>query len=187
MPVIRGTIVNAVVTQEPPGATEQVTLLIRATVSNVRAVLDLGTLADEALDTKVRAVAFGAAGALITVAAVGDSPSGVTIDETGNAVTISYEDGVSTVEDVEDEIIASATLIEIDEEGTGATVLAALTDDFAATPLVHTPTVLSVVSTEGTARHDGSGPPSICDDIPGQSIDITVDNDGVVTAIGFTA
>ena len=297
MPVLRGSIVAAVVTQEPPGATETLTIIVKATVDQVRATLDLGTLADEALDTVIRAKAFGAAGAQIEVAAAGDnSPAikaeldlgaetenvdtvieatvagsagdaitiafvadgtgagsftrsvaaltfhfedgvttvtnfesavaalaggddiigvktagtganilaapgdvlaatnlaggddteGATVVEDGTTVTIHYVDGESTVANVE-AAIAESTLIEVDTTGTGATVLDQADDDFEATALEYAAIVLNVDEAGGRARHDGSGAPPPCDAIPGQAINITVDGDGVVTAVAFAS
>lgn len=296
MPVIRGSIRSAVVTQEPPrSGPEQLTVLIKAPCDQVRALLDLADLGAGALDTIVRAAAFGPDGADITVAALGDAVAlgkaeldldGVTGDidtiieattagEDGNAITIAfvadgegagsftrvgtaltfhYEDAVTTVTDFETAVAALAggddligvktagtganvfndpadtlvatplagggngeevvetgtdavirfidgvttvaeietaidasTLLEVDTTGTGATVLAAATDEFEATPLVHTAVVLNVDEADGRARHDGSGPPVPCDDIQDQAIDITVDEDGIVTAIAFAS
>lgn len=99
------------------------------------AELDLDT-PSAALDTIVKARAGGAGGNSITVAAAADSAAaeGVTIAEVGNAVTIHFEDGVSTVADVEAAIDADSTLIMVKTAGTGATVLAGA-DAFAATAL----------------------------------------------------
>ncbi len=100
-----------------------------------KAELDLDT-PSAALDTIVRAKVGGVAGNSITVAAVADSGAAenVTIEEVGNAVTIHFEDGVSTVADVEAAIAADSALIEVKTAGTGATVLAGA-DAFTATPL----------------------------------------------------
>lgn len=104
--------------------------------SEAAAELDLGTLGDNDLDTIVEAAAAGFDGNLITVACVGDSETdaGVTVEEDGNAVTIHYESGVSTVGDVETAIAAS-TLLAVKTSGTTATVLTAPADNFAATAL----------------------------------------------------
>lgn len=100
------------------------------------AELDLGGEGSGALDTIVEAAAPGAEGNTITIELVGDSAGagGVTIDEVGDAVTIHFEDGVSTVGDVET-AIGTATLIAVKTAGTGATILAAATDELPATPL----------------------------------------------------
>lgn len=94
------------------------------------AELDLGGEGSGALDTVVQAAERGPGGNDITVEVLGDSgaAAGVTIGEVGDAVTIHFEDGVSTVEDVEDAITASATLITVKTAGTAATVLATATD-----------------------------------------------------------
>lgn len=101
-----------------------------------KADLHLGTVGVGALDTVVRAKVAGIAGELITVALVGDAGAGVTISEVGNAVTIHYHTGVSTVANVETAITGTSTLIEIETTGTAATVLVTPTDDFAATSLI---------------------------------------------------
>lgn len=100
--------------------------LLGVSGSAVKAELDLDTPSAD-LDTVVRAKTAGAAGNSITVAAVGDSApaAGVTISEAGNAVTIHFESGVSTVANVETAIGTSSTLIEVKTAGTGATVLTA--------------------------------------------------------------
>ena len=104
--------------------------------SGVKASLDLGTLAAGNLDTVVEATVPGPTGNAVTVAAVGDRIDGtVTIQEVGTAVTIHYDDDVSTVAQVEASITANSTLIDVRTAGTGATVLNAGTDDFAATAL----------------------------------------------------
>lgn len=94
------------------------------------ASLDLDTVAGD-LDTIVEAATAGAAGNDITITVVGDSAAagGVTIDEVGNAVTIHFEDGVSTVADVESAITTDATLIAVKTTGTALTVLDAATDE----------------------------------------------------------
>jgi hypothetical protein len=102
-----------------------------------RAILNLGSLAAHHLDTLVAATTAGAGGNAVSVAAIGDSApaAGVSIVESGKTVTIHYESGVSTVADVEAKIGTEATLIRVKTPGTGATVLSAPTDDFAATKL----------------------------------------------------
>ena len=106
---------------------------------SVKASLDLDTVSAD-LDTIVEATSAGTAGNDITVEVVGDSPAagGVTIDVVGNAVTIHFEDGVSTVGDVETAIAALAgadDIIAVKTAGTGATVLDAATDEVVATNL----------------------------------------------------
>lgn len=106
---------------------------------SVKASLDLDTVSAD-LDTIVEAATAGTAGNGITVAVVGDSPAagGVTIDVVDNAVTIHFEDGVSTVGDVETAIAALAgadDIIDVKTAGTGATVLDAATDEVVATAL----------------------------------------------------
>lgn len=101
------------------------------------AELDCGAEGSGALDTVIEAATAGAAGNDITVELVGDSGAaeGVTIDEVGDIVTIHFEDGVSTVADVET-AIGTATLIAVKTAGTGATVLASPEDDFAPASLI---------------------------------------------------
>lgn len=96
---------------------------------NIQAELDMATLGAGNCDTVVEAVTAGDNGNLITVQLVGDSVAGVVINEVGNAVTIHYESGVSTVGDVETEIGLSATLIAVKTPGTGATILTAPGDN----------------------------------------------------------
>lgn len=98
--------------------------------AEVKAELDLDTVTG-GLDTIVQAQIAGVEGNDITITVVGDSApaGGVTIDEVGNAVTIHFEDGVSTVADVETAIGAESDLIEVKTTGTGATVLASPADE----------------------------------------------------------
>lgn len=106
--------------------------------ADVKAELDLDT-PSAALDTIVEATTAGAAGNNITIAGAADSApaGGVTISRISTAFTIHWEDGVSTVGDVETAIGALAgadDLFGVKTPGTGATVLAAA-DAFAATAL----------------------------------------------------
>ena len=111
----------------------------------VKASLDLSTLTMMGnLDTVVQAVTAGVAGNKIKVSATGDSPTGagvtiaITYVSTFHIFAIHYEDGVSTVEDVEDAIdalLGQSKLIEVKTPGTASTVLAAATDDFTANAL----------------------------------------------------
>lgn len=101
------------------------------------AELDLGSVATN-LDTIVKAKTAG--GNDITIASVGDSGLGenVTIARVGNDFTIHFEDGVSTVADVEAAIAALTgddALIAVKTAGTGASVLVAPDDEFAAESL----------------------------------------------------
>jgi hypothetical protein len=105
--------------------------------TNAKAELDLGTLANGDLDTVVEATDTGEEGNDITVAATNTSGSGVVITVTGTAVVIDYEDGVSTVGDVETAIGALSgadDIIGVKTTGTGATVLGS-NDTFTATNL----------------------------------------------------
>lgn len=106
---------------------------------SVKASLDLDTVSAD-LDTVVEATTAGTAGNAISIIVVGDSPAagGVTIDVVGDVVTIHFEDGVSTVTDVETAIAALAgadDIIGVKTGGTGATVLDAATDEVAETSL----------------------------------------------------
>jgi hypothetical protein len=85
-----------------------------------------------ALDTVIEATVAGVAGNAITVALVGDATATVRITRVGNAFTIRYESGVSTVANVETAIAALAggdDLIAVGTGGTGATVLTAPADN----------------------------------------------------------
>ena len=165
---------------------ERITLVIDAPAGREKkASLDLGGEGAGALDTIVQAKVGGTAGDDITVELVGDSGAaeGVTIDEDGTAVTIHFEDDVSTVADVEAAIGTDSTLIEVGTAGTGATVLDAATDEFAAANLAGGGYDLE---TAGQATRPTPSDPRAPSTIVGQSIDITVTDD-VVTAIAFTA
>lgn len=112
----------------------------RSNLTTGAAILDLGTLAGGNLDTVVRATIGGIDGNAYTVQATGDSPAagGVTITRSGTALNIHYESAVSTVSDVEAAIAAltgANKLIAVDVAGTGANILTAPGDDFAATNL----------------------------------------------------
>lgn len=104
-------------------------------VAGVKASLDLSTKTTND-NTKVQAKVPGVAGNDISISfAKRVSGSGVTYSENGNAVLVQYEDGVSTVADVEAAIIASSTLLEIKSTGTAANVLHDPVDSFAYTHL----------------------------------------------------
>ncbi len=101
----------------------------------LKADLDLDTITTH-LDTIVRAKNPGRGGNSISIAiAKRSSGSGVTYSESGNAITIQYEDGVSTVANVETALAAS-TLIDIESAGTPGNVLHDPADTHAATHLV---------------------------------------------------
>ncbi len=101
----------------------------------VKAYLNLaGVTAHD--DTQVQAKVPGLAGDNISISLQKRlSGSGVTYSESGNAILILYEDGVSTVALIEASIITNSTLIEIKSTGTGATVLHDPADSFAYTHL----------------------------------------------------
>lgn len=100
------------------------------------AELDCGDLADGDLDTVIRAADRGAAGNDLTVQLIGDGAlaSNVVINEATDNIVIHYESGVSTVADVET-AIGLSTKLAVKTTGTGATVLTAPADNFAATAL----------------------------------------------------
>ena len=103
----------------------------------VKASLDLSTVTTHD-NTHVQAKVPGKGGDNISIAFVKRTTgAGVTYSENGNAITILYQDGVSTVANVEAAIVASSTLIEIQTSGTGATVLHDPADTFSATVLAN--------------------------------------------------
>jgi len=104
--------------------------------SAVKAILDLsGITGDD--DTLFQAKVPGKQGNLISVTMQKRSVgSGVSYSESGNAITILYQDGVSTVLDVENAVVASSTLLEIHTAGTPTHVLHDPTDSFVSQPLV---------------------------------------------------
>jgi hypothetical protein len=123
--------------------------------AGTKAELDLGTKAAGNLDTVVEATADGSQGNDITVQATGDGApaSGVVINVTGNVVVIHYESTVSTVADVEAAIAAlsgTSDIIAVKTAGTGATILNAGTDNFAASNLAGGTTSVTKVATAGT-------------------------------------
>lgn len=94
---------------------------------------DYGLLGTGAFDSILRATRDGTSGNDIFLQIVGDSTSGVVVDIVGDAVVVHYEDGVSTVAQVEAAITALAgadKIIEVKTAGTGATVLNSPADDF---------------------------------------------------------
>lgn len=111
-----------------------------ANTADTKAELDLGGLAGGDLDTVIEATTAGLDGNSITVALTGDSApaGGVSIARVGTTFIIHYESGVSTVGDVETAITGLAgadDLFGVKTGGTGATVLTAPADNFAATAL----------------------------------------------------
>lgn len=111
-------------------------LQTRITENNpVTAFLNLGAHTTH-VNTIVQAKVAGRSGNNVSIAFVKrTSGSGVTYSENGNAVSIQYEDGVSTVALVEAAIVANATVIEIQSAGTPGNVLANPGDTLAATHL----------------------------------------------------
>jgi hypothetical protein len=83
------------------------------------------------VDTEVSSRVWGSTGNVIKLQfAPRASGVGVTVTETGFTVLVEYEDGVSTVADVEAAIDADSTLIEVTGNGLGAAVLSAPGDTF---------------------------------------------------------
>lgn len=133
------------------------------------AELALATKGTGALNTVVQARTRGDYGNAITVALTSRAPDagGVIITETGNAVSISIETGVSTVANVETKIGTNSTLIQVKTTGTGATVLT-VADIFSASALAGATTtsaqvmIASIVDATHlrvSARHaQGGGP-----------------------------
>lgn len=104
------------------------TLYDTATIAATKASLNLGGIGSGTLDTVIAAAVAGVAGNAITFEAVADSGSGVTIEVAGAQVVVHFEDGVSTVADVEAAIAALAgpdDIIDVLTPGTPATVLTA--------------------------------------------------------------
>lgn len=96
---------------------------VAAMTSGVKASLDMSGITTHA-DTVYQAKVAGISGDNVSISyQKRTSGSGVTYSENGNAVLIQYEDAVSTNSDVEAQVIAHATIIEIKSTGTGATVL----------------------------------------------------------------
>jgi hypothetical protein len=101
----------------------------------VKAILDLSALTTHE-NTILRAKIGGNGGNAISVVLQKRSTgTGVSYSENGNVVTILYQDGVSTVGDVETAITTSSTILEIQSSGTGANVLSDPADSFVATHL----------------------------------------------------
>ena len=101
----------------------------------IKADLDLSTVTTHD-NGKIRAKNSGKGGDSISISyAKRTSGSGVTYSENGNAILVQYEDGVSTVADRENAIIANSTLVEIESTGTGTNVLHHPADSFAYTHL----------------------------------------------------
>lgn len=99
--------------------------------SPTNAEYDLDTDATN-LDTVVEAKTLvGADGNGITVITLGDSTSGVVVEDDIDTltVTIHFEDGVSTVLDVETAITAGSDIIAVKTAGTAAAVLTAVGDE----------------------------------------------------------
>jgi hypothetical protein len=88
------------------------------------------------LDTVIEAKVIGVAGNMVTLATVADGAGVGNITRIGNAFTFHYATGVTTVANFEAAVAAlvgADQLIVVKTPGTGATVLVAPTDTFAAT------------------------------------------------------
>lgn len=110
-------------------------VVVEVSNSTALATLDLDTVSTD-LDTIVQAVPLGGLGNGVSVRGVNRAADGggVQITETAMLVTISWEQGVSTVAQVEAAITADATLVTVGTPGTAATVLGS-NDAFVATHL----------------------------------------------------
>jgi hypothetical protein len=105
--------------------------------SVVQASQDFGLLGD--FDSTLQAVPIGRLGNVVSVTVIGDSATGagVVSNVVGNALTIHYESGVSTVALVEANLAAppGSTLVTVSAPGTAATVLTAPADNIPLTLL----------------------------------------------------
>jgi hypothetical protein len=103
----------------------------------VQASQDFGLLGD--FDSTLQAVPIGRLGNVVSVTVIGDSATGagVVSNVVGNALTIHYESGVSTVALVEANLAAppGSTLVTVSAPGTAATVLTAPADNIPLTLL----------------------------------------------------
>jgi len=102
------------------------------------ASLDCAPLAAGNYDATISAASRGSAGNDITIQLVGDSGAGVSIVRADTSFVIHYEDGVSTVGDVNTAIgalVGSDALIVVSAAGTVGTVLVDATDNFGPTAL----------------------------------------------------
>src|SRR5688572_2058574 len=156
------TVIEAVV---EGGAGNLITLA--GTADALRSFLDLDTVTQD-LDTIVEAVDVYELGDDITVEVLGDSGAaeGVTIEEdtVARTVVVHFEDGVSTVGDVETAIDAESTLIRVKTAGTGATVLDAATDETATPePLADGVVVGFVVTDTAIVYHFSDGETTVAD------------------------
>lgn len=113
--------------------TDNVTRLIKT--NPVKSTLDFSTLTAD-VTTVVRAKATGIGGNNVSVSLQKrSSGTGVTYSESGNAITIIYQNGVSTVASLEAAIVASSTLLDIQSTGVAGNVLTDPADSFVATHL----------------------------------------------------
>lgn len=105
--------------------------------SVIQASQDFGLLGD--FDSTLQAVPIGRLGNVVSVTVIGDSATGagVVSNVVGNALTIHYESGVSTVALVEANLAAppGSTIVTVSAPGTAATVLTAPADNIPLTLL----------------------------------------------------
>lgn len=145
--------------------------------AEVAAELDLDTVTGD-IDTIIEAAAPGVEGNDITVTIVGDSGAaeGVTIEEVGNAVTIHFETGVSTIADLETAIGADSDLIAVKTTGTGATVLDAATDECTAESLAGGATETVTIGTTVYSWRDTGKVDAAYDVLIGATASDSIDN-----------
>lgn len=101
--------------------------------AGTQSTLDLATVSVDA-DSVIGALADGAAGNAVTISFVADGVGAGTLEESGTASVFHFQDGVTTVADFET-AIAGSILLEVVTPGTGANILVAVDDEFAATNL----------------------------------------------------
>ena len=119
-------------------AAHAITVTSATNTAGVKAYLTLGGNFNTVFEVDFE----GTAGNSVTLATVGHAGAGAgSVAVVGNAVTIHYKDGVSTVTQMEALFAAPLAItlghVRIKTAGTGANVLAAMGDTHAATPLAH--------------------------------------------------
>jgi len=101
----------------------------------IKATIDLSAHTTH-VDSVLRAKIAGFGGNSISISLQKrSSGTGVSYSETGNAISILYQDNVSTVADLESSITTNSTLLEIQSAGTPGNVLVDPADTFASTHL----------------------------------------------------
>ena len=152
------------------GAGASVTEVVNAV--NIHYMSGLSTVAQLeaaiATSTKIEVKTAGTGANILTAPASsftaqalnhGAAAVGVTIGEVGNAVTIHYESGVSTVALIETAIGALSSKIEVKTIGTAVTVLTATGDNFTAAALTGGRASKGVTLTE-TTTYSSAGVPT---------------------------